>query len=132
MILDKENLFSDDQAITGTANSTNVIDLGVVRDIGKGVPVPVLIQVTESFNGADTISAQVQTDDNESFSSATTLATSGNVAIADLVAGYQFPIQYMPTGTERYLRIVYTFTGATAPTQGKVTAGVVASHQHGH
>lgn len=132
MIFDKTFLFSDDQAITGTANSTNVVDLGVVRDIGKGVPVPVLIQVTEDFNGADTISAQVQTDDNESFSSATTLATSGNVAIADLVAGYQFPIQYMPTGTERYLRIVYTFTGATAPTQGKVTAGVVAAHQHGH
>lgn len=132
MILDKENLFSDDQAITGTANSTNVVDLGVVRDIGKGVSIPLLIQVTADFNGADTISASVQTDDNEAFSSATTLAVSGAIPIASLVAGYQFPIQYMPINTERYLRIVYTFTGATAPTAGTVTAGVVASHQHGH
>ena len=28
MIIDKQNLFSDDQAITVTADSTNVIDLG--------------------------------------------------------------------------------------------------------
>lgn len=132
MIFDKTFLFSDDQAITGTANSTNVVDLGVVRDIGKGVPLPLLIQVTADFNGADTISARVETDDNEAFSSAETLAVSGDIAIADLVAGYQFPIQYMPIHTERYLRIVYTFTGATAPTTGTVTAGVVASHQHSY
>ncbi|GAA0567485.1 Bbp16 family capsid cement protein [Halomonas salifodinae] len=132
MILDKEFLFSENQAITGTANSTNVVDLGVVRDIGKGVPLPLLIQVTADFNGADTIRAEVQTDDNESFTSAETLAVSGDIPIADLVAGYQFPIQYMPIHTERYLRVVYTFTGATAPTQGTITAGIVAAHQHGH
>lgn len=131
MIFDKENLFGEDQAITGTANSTNVVDLGVARDIGKGVQVPLLVQVTEDFNNLTDLTVTIETDDNESFSSATTLASSGAIALADLVQGYQFPIQYMPLKTERYARVVYTVSG-TAPTTGKITAGIVAAHQHGH
>lgn len=130
MILDKENLFSQDQAVTGTAASTNIIDLGVNRDIGKGVPIPVLIQVTEDFAGLTSLTASIETDDNASFSSATVLATSGAVPVADLVAGKQMNLQYMPTGTERYLRINYTVAGTG--TAGTVTAGVVAGLQQGH
>ncbi|TDX30761.1 hypothetical protein DFO67_10416 [Modicisalibacter xianhensis] len=132
MIFDSTVLFSDGQAITATANSTNVVDLGVSRDIGKGVPVPLLIQVTEDFNNLVDLTVTVQTDTDEAFGAPTTLATSGAIPLADLVAGYQFPLQYMPTGTERYVRVTYTVSGATAPTQGKVTAGVVAGHQHGY
>jgi hypothetical protein len=33
MLLDVQNLFSDAQAVTVTANSTNVIDLLVARDL---------------------------------------------------------------------------------------------------
>lgn len=131
MIFDSTFLFSDDQAVTATANSTNIVDLGVSRDIGKGVPIPLLIQVTADFATLTSLTVTVETDDNDSFSSATTLASSGAIAAADLVAGYQFPLQYMPIGTERYLRITYTVAG-TAATAGTVTAGVVASHQHGY
>ncbi len=131
MIFDSTFLFSDGQAITATANSTNVVDLGVVRDIGKGVPVPIVIQVTEDFDELTTLTATIQTDDNEGFSSPSTIATSGAIAAADLVAGYQFPLQYMPLHTQRYLRVVYTVAG-DPPTAGRVTAGVVAGHQHGY
>ena len=131
MILDKESLFSDDQAITATAASTNVVDLGVSRDIGKGIPVPVLIQVTADFATLTSLTAEIQTSDDEAFSSSDTLATSGAIAAADLVAGYQFPVQYMPINTKRYVRVNYTVAG-TAPTAGTVTAGIVASHQHGY
>ncbi len=131
MILDKESLFSDDQAITATAASTNVVDLGVSRDIGKGVPIPVLIQVTADFATLTSLTAEIQTSDSEDFSSSDTLAASGAIAAADLLAGYQFPVQYMPINTKRYLRVNYTVAGSNA-TAGTVTAGVVASHQHGH
>lgn len=131
MILDKENLFSDDQAITASAASTNVVDLGVSRDIGKGVPVPVLIQVTADFATLTSLTAEIETSDDEAFSSSETLATSGAIPAADLVAGYQFPMQYMPLGTKRYVRVNYTVAGTDA-SAGTVTAGVVAAHQHGH
>lgn len=131
MILDKEFLFSENQAITGTANSTNVVDLGVVRDIGKGVPLPLLIQVTEDFNTLTDLTVSIETDDDEAFGSAEVLASSGAIPLDSLVQGYQFPIQYMPIHTQRYLRVVYTVNG-TAPTEGAVTAGIVAAHQHGH
>ncbi len=130
MIMDKENLFSEDQAVTATAVSTNVIDLGVNRDIGKGTPVPIIIQVTEDFAGLTSLTASIETDDNESFSSATVLATSGAVPVASLEAGYQLAMQYMPLGTQRYLRINYTVAGTG--TAGTVTAGVVAGHQHSY
>lgn len=131
MILDKENLLSEDQAITATAASTNVIDLGVDRDIGKGIPVPVLIQVTADFASLTDLTATIETATDEAFSSPETLATSGAVPVADLKAGYQFPIQYLPLGTKRYVRVNYTVGGVNA-TAGTVTAGIVASHQHGH
>lgn len=125
MILDTENMFSDDQAITVTAASTNVIDLGVDRDIGKGVPVPILIQATEAFTaaGAATLQVDLETDDNEAFSSASTIWTSGAIGKATLVAGYKFAINYVPRENERYLRLNFTVT--TGPmTAGKITAGI--------
>ncbi|MGL4198041.1 MAG: Bbp16 family capsid cement protein, partial [Allorhizobium sp.] len=47
MIFDTTNLFSNAQAVTATAGSTNTIDLGpiatgVTRDIGKGTKIPLL------------------------------------------------------------------------------------------
>ena len=56
MILSAQQIFSDDQAVTATAISTNVIDLGAPgtpydaaaalnQDIGKGCPIPVLVQL---------------------------------------------------------------------------------------
>lgn len=130
MIFDETLMFSDDQEVTGTAVSTNVIDLGADnRDIGKGVPVPLLIQVTSGFEGATSVTATVQTSNDEDFGDVDVLATSGAVVLDDLNAGYQFPIQYMPINTKRYLRINYTVAGTG--TAGTITAGVVAAHQHG-
>jgi len=131
MIMDKTNLFSDDQAITASAVSTNVIDLGVSRDIGKGTPVPVLIQVTKDFATLTSLTATIETSETEDFSSSETLATSGAVPVADLVAGRNLAPQFMPIGVQRYLRISYTVAGSSA-TAGTVTAGVVAAHQQGY
>ena len=50
MLLDQQALFSAAQAITATAASTNVIDTGSNKDVGKYGDIPLLIQVVEGFN----------------------------------------------------------------------------------
>ena len=139
MIFDKENLFSDAQAITATAASTNTIDLGatgkvlgaganLVRDIGKGNPLPIRVQVTENFNTLTSLTFDLQVDDNSAFSSPKTVQ-SASVVLANLVAGRVVAFDYVPVGAdERYMRLNYTVVG-TNPTLGKVTAGIVLAHQ---
>ncbi|MGK9045829.1 hypothetical protein KXR63_00515 [Stutzerimonas chloritidismutans] len=127
MLFDAKLLMSSGQAITATAASTDVIDTGNPKDYGKDGCVPLLVQVTESFNNLTSLAIAIQTDSDSAFGSPKTLATV-TVLAADLVAGYQSPVITLPQGCERYLRINYTVTGA-APTTGKVTAGIVAGVQ---
>lgn len=139
MIFDNTLLFSDGQAITATAASTNVVDLGATgttwagqtlgRDIGKGARIPLSITITEAFNNLTSLTIALQSDDNSGFSSAKVVVDQV-IVLADLTLGKQidFP-NYIPQGAnERYLRFNYTVTGS-APTTGKVTAGVVAARQ---
>jgi hypothetical protein len=140
MILDFQNLFSDAQGpITADAGSTNVIDLGApgsvfsgraqTRDIGPGTALEVFAIVDQAFDNLTSMVILLQTDDNSGFSSAATVWTSNAVLLASLVIGYQFKLPTIPWGTtERYLRLFYDLTG-TAPTVGKITAGLVLSRQ---
>lgn len=132
MILSAQQTFSDDQAITATALSTNVIDLGVRGtpydaaaplngDVGKGTKVPLLIQVTEDFDNLTSLTIAVETGATASLG---TEILSQTILLADLTAGEQVSFDVLPRDlTERYLGINYTVTG-TAPTAGKITAGI--------
>lgn len=137
MIFSQQQIFSDAQAITATADSENVIDLGVRGtpygaaaalhgDKGVGNKVPLLAQIVETFNNLTTLKIAVETG------STTGLGTeimSVTVALADLVAGYQVPFDVLPNMlTERYLGLVYTVVG-TAPAAGKVTSGITMGNQ---
>ncbi|MFC5757373.1 MULTISPECIES: Bbp16 family capsid cement protein [unclassified Rhizobium] len=130
MIFDRQTLLSDAQAITATGPSTNVIHLGpvragITRDIGKGEPIPFLIQVVEGFNNLTSLAVTIQTDDNEAFASPKAVLTT-TLGLADLKAGRIIPPSHIPHGTdEAYLRLLYTVTG-TAPTTGRITAGFTA------
>ena len=131
MLLDTQNLFSDDQALTGSANSTNVIDLGVaLREPGKGVPVEILIQLVVAAGGTSpTIFAALQVDDNDSFSSAKEVARSS--ILSGGAIGDRLSIFYLPEGMdERYARLAYTLAG-TSPTY-TVTAGIVLGKDQPH
>lgn len=141
MIFDAQALFSDAQAIVADAASTNVLDLGapgtpvggavaLKRDLGAGGPVPIRIQVVEDFDNLTSMNVILQASDAEDFGSGVVvLAETGEVALADLVEGALLAPQYVPYGAnKRYMRVYYDITG-TAPTTGKVTAGIVTGHQ---
>lgn len=137
MIFSLQQLFSDDQAITGDADSTNVIDLGVADtpyggkaalndDVGKGAKIPLLIQVTVDFNTLTSLNINLSTGATTALG--TTIATQ-NILLADLVAGKQFNLDFLPNGiVERYLGIEYDVVG-TDPTEGNITAGIVMGVQ---
>lgn len=133
MIFDNQTMLSNAQLLTASAASTNIIDLGpiaagIVRDIGKGKPIPLRMQVVESFNNLTSLAVALQVDDNSAFSSPKTVWTQ-TLALADLVAGKVIIPEYVPRGTdERYMRLNYTVTG-TAPSTGKITAGVTMGNQ---
>ena len=140
MIFDETLKLSDDQAITATAASTNVIDLGatgtvygaaaaLTRDIGPGQPVSLLIQVTEAFATLTSLDIQIELDSTESFTPDSTIDVQMAVPVASLVAGYKVPYNFVPDGVNlRYMRLKYTVNGSNA-TAGKITAGIVASVQ---
>ena len=133
MILDKQSLFSDAQAITATAASTNLIDLGPLDaglkvDFGKGQKVPILVQVVETFNNLTSLKIDIELDTTTTVTPDKTI-TLGTYLLADLVAGFQINWDILPKGLNmRYAQLKYTVTG-TAPTTGKITAGIVAGVQ---
>lgn len=140
MIFDATLLFSNAQAITASAASTNQIDLGatgtpygaiaaITRDISRGMPVPIRIQVVQAFNTLTSLTFALQTDDNSGFASPATNWTSPAIPLASLVVGYVVALEYLPRYTnERYLRLNYTVAG-TNPTLGQITAGIVMAGQ---
>lgn len=130
MLYDLENLFSDNQAITTDAASTNVVKMaaGVLKEVAFGTPIPLRIQVTEDFATLTSLNIKVQTAADAAFTTPVTLAETGDIAVAKLKAGYVAPINFIPKGNLGYMRLYYDVTGTTA-TAGKITAGIVAANE---
>lgn len=124
MILDAQNLFSDNAAVTSTAISTNVIDLGsrnTLRDIGagEGLWLVVLVGTAVTAAGAATVTVSLESDSTADLAtSATVHYTTPAIGKATLVANYVVAKVRIPNGSyERYLGVRYTV--ATGP----LTAG---------
>lgn len=135
MIWDLQALFDDSAAITVTRNSTNVYDLMVARDLAPGEDLMWVTLVTTAFTagGAATLTAALTAADDAALTTnPTTLATSGAVAVASLVAGYKLRKEVSRNTVygigQRYLGVIYTV--ATGPmTAGKIYSGVTLEAQ---
>lgn len=126
MYLDKELEFSDSQAVTASAISTNVIDLGAtntLKDIGAGGDVYLIVRTnvnaTDSGSNATLVVSFLSDSTENLATSPTTHITTGSLAFADFAtAGTVLIAQKLPPGDyERYAGIGYTVG------DGPLTAG---------
>jgi hypothetical protein len=144
MIFDAENLFSNAQAVTASAASTNIVDFGargtpegapaaIVRDMSKGEPIECVgvVTTTATSGGSATLLMSFQTDNDVAFGSPRTVwVAPAAIAVASLVEGYdlQLPTQLPNPANERYCRWYYTVATADL-TAGKFKIGFVAAKQ---
>ncbi len=127
---------SPGQAITATAVSTNIVDLGAlttiptspststaVRDLGKGELIRLLCQVTVDFATLTSLTVAIQGSVDEAFTSPLTIVASQAIPVASLVAGYKFAgLDFVPRNfIYRYIRLNFTVAGSNA-TAGRVFA----------
>lgn len=123
MLVDKKLTYSDAQAITAAAASTDVIDFSEARNLGVGEPLYIVVLVDTAFTDASsdsTLSVALEMDSTESFTPDYTrtlftfpaLSAAGTVKIARI----------SPDDMDmRYSRLLYT------PNNGNLTTGAVTA-----
>jgi len=136
MILDKLGQFASQIALnTGGAGSYivgDVIDLQVIRDVGAGARVFLVVEVdtTATSGGSATGVFNLVTDDNSAMSSPAVIISSASFAVAAMTAGKVLMAVVLPTegvAYERYLAIQQV-TGVAAFTAGKINAFFVLDY----
>jgi hypothetical protein len=127
MILDAQNKFSNGQAITASAVSTNTLDK-LAEGEALIEPLWLVVRVNTAFASADgtaTLQVKLQTadavDGNNALTSATDLIEAGLFAVTDLVAGKELLKIKLPPGQRRYVALDYV-VGTENFTAGAVDA----------
>jgi len=133
MILDERTEFADATSV-GTPNNTtvnvgDVIDLEVARDIGNSDQLWLVIQVSTAITsgGAAKCRFKLVSDAGATPAvdgTATEHATTDDIAVATLVAGYtlRIPVPAESPAYERYLGVQVQETAAQALTAGAINA----------
>lgn len=137
MLLDNALLMADAQSIT-TGASTDYIDTlasGLVERVGSGNVEPyAVLRLPVAFTtnkSTDTVTFTLQTAAEASFLvTGVTLNTSGAVAKASLIAGYEVMAVRLPRNVKRYIRAYMTVsTDAGTIATGKLDAYVTLDYQ---
>lgn len=129
MIIDKALQVSDEQAVTATAPSTDVVDFGQANpNLGNGAQATyMVITVDESAEATGDATVEFSVQDSADNSAWEDVALTKAIGKADLAGGEQIVIP-MPVGLRRYARVNYTV--ATGPlTAGKFSAQIVTGVQ---
>jgi hypothetical protein len=112
--IDKFNEFSDAQApTTGSTTSTYSFDTKGA-DIGTGEDTYLVIQVDTAVTslGSATVDFKYVESDTADLGTPTTLASTGAVGKATLIAGYQALKMKIPANSKRYVGVIYTVATA--------------------
>ena len=123
--IDSQLRFSNAQAVTASAASTNVIDLGAVdSDWGPGTPLWIVVHCTTAMTDAgsnSTVAPTLESDTVDTFGSATTIQTLPTFAALS-AAGTVVMAALAPMATnERFIRVQYTVANGDLTT-GSFTA----------
>lgn len=119
-LVDAILIFSDEQAITATAASTNVIDFGEANaNLGAGTPLIINFIITEAFATCDSL--QISLQQGSTSTPATELINLPAILTASLTKGAYIPEIMIPSQHLRYMRLYYTIAGSNA-TAGKIFA----------
>ncbi len=111
-----------------------IVDLGFLNTgvAGDGQPVRISAKMVgaAASAGAPTLDFLLETDNDIAFGSATTLKATAAIALATLVAGYDFlpGMQFMSNDFERYARLSVDVNVANY-TAGHIFAGVIIDDQ---
>ena len=130
-MIDENLIFSDSQAVTETAASENVLKIDATMEVAAGKPVDLEVKVVEDFNNVTSLTVAVETATDEDFTSATVLAQTAAILLAELKAGYRFKLPTLPLGNKGYVRLKYTVVGTDATT-GKIFAAIVDGAQQSY
>ena len=128
MNLDDKNIFSDNQAITETADSTKKVN--VMAHLGRidAGEVFVTVKVTESFNTLTSLDIDLQqaATENGSYTSVHKVAA---IPRASLVKGFKAPFRVPPADAKSpWFKLVYTVNGS-APSTGKIFAALTREEE---
>ena len=126
MIIDKETLVSDAQAITADAQSTDLYDSGSVKP-ARGKSLEVLCQVVEAFDNLTNLKITLQSSADAAFTTPVN-HQSRTPLLADLTLGKDIDLGGVPNDALRFLRLDYDVTGS-APTVGKIDGGFIEDKQ---
>lgn len=136
MIFDANNMFSNAQALTSTAKSTDTVDMGpnshAKNSQGQERDLEIVIYINTTFTdtGNDaTLTVQVRSSPNSDMSSPVVHDVSDTLLFAEMVAGTRVRFKpRIPIDAGRYLDLNYVV--ASGPfTAGALSAGVVAARQ---
>ncbi|MCK4782570.1 MAG: hypothetical protein KAV87_02385 [Desulfobacteraceae bacterium] len=129
MLLDKQSEFSDAQAITSTAASTNHIDLkNVANRVGKPLRLAVRIPTLFTTGDAATLTVQIRESATAAMAAPVVIGSTAAIAVADLVAGAEIEVPQLPKKTARYIDVNYV-VGTGTFTAGNIDANLVEDEQ---
>lgn len=124
MIHDAQLLFSDAQALTAAAASTNLLDMGAARDLGTGGDLYVVLTVDVAFTDSgsnSTLTVDLYGDSTTSFTPDNTQTMFTVAAVAAAGDTYIGRVSPGLAANYRYLELYYT------PNNGNLTTGTVTA-----
>ena len=136
MFVDGELQFHDEALEASVATHVGqvgavdqIYDTGAnINDIGDGEPLELVVQVTTDVEGTtSTVDFQYVQSANADLSSPDVLASTGAIAEATLVAGYEWRTK-VPPNTKRYVGFQYV-NAVNVLTAGVVNAQIVKDAQ---